>query len=157
MLWLPCEQVADGLTDVERAQLYISGGQAVQELAVLHNLPGLVRAAGRQAWTAIARGVADVAKQLDSEGQLAVAEVFSTLARERLLPPTDITDVLLPLVLAGVGDSTQAPVQAAWLACLAEVAGAVEPATLHSRMLPAIVQRGSGGSHSSSRHEEGDL
>ena len=133
----PCAQVAEGLTDVERAQLYIGGGQELQQLAVVANLPGLVRATGRGAWAAITR-----AHQL---AEVLAAESFSTLARERLLPAVDITDAVLPLVMAGVADGTHTAVQAAWLACLGEVAAAVGPSTLHNRVLPAVVQRGSGG------------
>ena len=143
----PCAQVAEGLTDVERAQLYIGGGQELQQLAVVANLPGLVRATGRGAWAAITRAnqLAEVVRQLDGEGQVLAAESFSTLARERLLPAVDITDAVLPLVMAGVADGTHTAVQAAWLACLGEVAAAVGPSTLHNRVLPAVVQRGSGG------------
>ncbi|KAL4444289.1 hypothetical protein ABPG75_012026 [Micractinium tetrahymenae] len=139
--------VAEGLSDVERAQLYLSSGQEVQELAVVCNLPGLVRAAGRGAWTAVSRSLAELARRLDEEGQLAAAAAFATLARERLLPAVDLTDAILPLALAGANDAGggHAAVQAAWLACLGEVCAAVEPITLHSRVLPAIATRCGGG------------
>lgn len=131
---------------MELAQLYIGSGRAVQQLAVISNLPGLVRAAGRSAWAAVARGVVDVAGALDSDGQVVVAEALAMLARERLLLPVDITEAILPLALAGVGEGSGAgpAAQAAWLVCLGEAAGAVEPGTLHSRVLPAVLARGPG-------------
>lgn len=139
----------DGLSDEERACLYMAGGQAVQQLAVLANLPGLVRAAGRTAFMPIARALADLARQLDSVGQAAAADSYAMLARERLLPPADLAEAVLPLALAGAcGEAgSAAAAQAAWLACLGEVAGAVGPTTLRSQVLPALQQR---AGHSSS-------
>lgn len=140
--------MAEGLSDAERAQLYMAGGQAVQQLAVLANLPGLVRAGGRAAFLPIARTLADLARQLDSEGQVAAAGAYATLARECLLQPADLADAVLPLALAGATGEAggDAAAQAAWLACLAEVAGAVEPGVLRARVLPAVQQRaGHGG------------
>lgn len=135
--------MAEGLSDLERAQLYLSGGEELQELAVVCNLPGLVRAAGRGAWTAVSRCLADVVHRLDEEGQLAAAAAFGTLARERLLPAADLADAILPLALAGANDagSMHTATQAAWLACLGEVCAAMEPATVHSRVLPVVAER----------------
>ncbi|PRW56821.1 ARM repeat-containing [Chlorella sorokiniana] len=152
--------VAEGLSDEERARLYMVGGQTVQQLAVLANMPGLVRAAGRTAFMPIARSLADLARQLDSEGQAAAAEAYATLARERLLPPTDLAEAVLPLALAGAcGEAGGgATAQAAWLACLGEVAGAVGPAALRSQVLPVLQQRaghGASGSDNSSGRKAG--
>lgn len=137
-------QVPEGISDTERAQLYMSGGQTIQQAAVLENLPGLLRAAGKGAFATISRSLADASKQLDGEGQLAAAESFATVARERLLPPQELADAILPLVLAGLSDGAHPAAQSAWLACLAEVAAALDPAMLHSRVLPAVAQRGGG-------------
>lgn len=132
---------------MERAQLYLSGGHEVQQLAVVCNLPGLVRAAGRCAWTAASHSLAEVAHRLDEEGQLAAAAAFGTLAHERLLPASDIADDILPLALAGANDpgSMHTAAHAAWLVCLGEVCAAVDPATLSSHVLPAAAARCSGG------------
>ncbi|EFN58149.1 hypothetical protein CHLNCDRAFT_141930 [Chlorella variabilis] len=140
--------VPEGLSDAERAQLYMSGGQAVQQAAVIDNLPGLLRSAGRGVFPAISRSLMEAARQLDSEGQMAAAESFATVARERLLPNVDLADAILPLVLAGVGDGGHPAAQAAWLACLADIAPALDPITLRNRVLPSVVARGSGGGRS---------
>ena len=144
----PCLKVSEGLSDEERARTYMAGGQTVQQLAVLANMPGLVRAAGRTAFMPMARGLAELARQLDSEGQAAAAEAYATLARERLLPPADMVEAVLPLALAGAcGDAGGgAASQAAWLACLGEVAAAVGPAALRTQILPALQQRAGHGS-----------
>ena len=144
----PVLQVPEGLSDAERAQLYVSGGQAVQQAAVIDNLPGLLRSAGRGVFPAISRSLMEAARQLDSEGQMAAAESFATVARERLLPNVDLADAILPLVLAGVGDGGHPAAQAAWLACLADIAPALDPITLRNRVLPSVVARGSGGGRS---------
>lgn len=136
---------------MERVQLYLASDQPVQQLAAVANLPGLVRAAGRGAWAAVSPGLAATVRQLDGEGQLLAAEALAKLAGERLLPAADVAESILPLALAGAlgeGGAAQAAVQAAWLACLGDAAGAVEPATLHSRVLPALAQCGAGGGRS---------
>ncbi len=137
--------------------MYMAGGQAVQQLVVLANMPGLVRAAGHTAFMPIARALADLARQLDSEGQAAAAEAYATLARERLLPPADLAEAVLPLVLAGAcGEAgSAAAAQAAWLACLGEVAAAVGPAALRSEVLPALQQRAGHGSNASNGSSSG--
>jgi serine/threonine-protein phosphatase 4 regulatory subunit 4 len=137
-------QVPDGISDADRAQRYLSSGEAVQQVAVIENLPGLLRAAGRGVFPAISRGLVEAARQLDGEGQLAAADSFATVARERLLGPAELADVVLPLVLAGVGDDGHPQAQASWLACLQELAAALDPATLHARVLPAVAARGGG-------------
>lgn len=136
----------EGLQDIERAQLYLSGGRAVQQLALVANLPGLVRSCGRAAWAALARALPELIRGLDSEGQVVAAEALATLAREHLLPPLDVAEGILPLALAGAGEGggAGASAQAAWLACLGDAAAAVDPATLHARVLPALVARGPG-------------
>lgn len=116
----------------------------MQRLAVIANLPGLLRAAGRGAFAAVSRGLADAARQLDAEGQLAAADAFGTVARERLLGPAELADALLPLVLAGVWGGGHPQAQASWLACLQDLAAALDPAKLHSRVLPVVAQHGSG-------------
>ena len=111
---------------------------------MVHNLPGLVRAGGRGAWEAVAAALPPLVRRLDADGQCAVAEAFGTLAREKLLSEADLCEAVLPLALAGAGDGSAAAsdaTQQAWLACLSEVAAALDPATLHSALVPAVAQR----------------
>eukprot|EP00887_Chlorella_sp_A99_P006144 scaffold22.g6144.t1 len=137
--------VPDGLTDLERAKLYLDGEQAVQLRALVDNLPGLARGAGRGAWRVVA-AVADRLPALDEEAQLAAAEAFASLARGRLLAPHELAE-LLPAVLGGAvpPGARASPLQQAWLACLRDLAPALEAHTLRAKLLPLVLARGPGG------------
>ena len=135
-------QVPDGLSDLERARLYVNGEQ-VQFRAAMDALPGLVRVAGRSAFRIIL-AVADKLPDLDEESQAAMAAAFSSLGHERLLPPQELAE-LLPAVLAGVCAQGQPGLQPLWLACLRDMAPSLDPHTLRGRLLPIILARGSGG------------
>lgn len=140
------------MDDAARAQLYLANGQLVQQLALVANLPGLVRAAPA-AWATLSAPLCALARQLDGERQAAAAASLGVLARERLLPAADLANGPLQLALAGaVGEcGSCAAAQAAWQACLADLAAAVEPGALHAQVLPAVMARGPGGSGRSPR------
>lgn len=149
-------QCPEGDTDLQRAQRYLDG-DPVQLQALVENLAGLVRSSGRAAWRIVA-AVAHRLPSMDKEGQAAAAAAFAALGREHLLPPPELAE-LLPVVLAGLsaasgtsghtmharqGAHSSPELQAAWLACLAELAPALEPRTLRAKLLPLVVGRGPG-------------
>ncbi|KAG2485883.1 hypothetical protein HYH03_015466 [Edaphochlamys debaryana] len=134
--------VDEHLSDVERTVLYLNGGQLVQQRHAIANLPAVLKGRGRPAFDAISQPLKAALNRLDSEAQVATAEAFATIARERLLSPVDLQVCILPTVTRNINREKSEEETDAWLNTLFELIPLLDKEVLKTEVLSLALSKG---------------
>lgn len=134
--------VDEHLSEVERTILYLNGGQLIQQRHAIVNLPAVVKGRGRPAFDAIAQPLKAALNRLDTEAQVATAEAFANIARERLLSPVDLQVCILPVVTRSINREKSDDETDAWLNTLFELAPLLDKEVLKSEVLSLALSKG---------------
>ncbi|GFR43586.1 hypothetical protein Agub_g4683 [Astrephomene gubernaculifera] len=134
--------VDEHLSDVERTVLYLNGGQLIQQRHAIANLPAVLKGRGRPAFDAISQPLKAALNRLDSEAQIATAEAFATIARERLLSPVDLQVCILPTVTRNINREKSEEETDAWLNTLFELIPLLDKEVLKTEVLSLALSKG---------------
>ncbi|EFJ50926.1 hypothetical protein VOLCADRAFT_88347 [Volvox carteri f. nagariensis] len=134
--------VDEHLSDVERTVLYLNGGHLIQQRHAIANLPAVLKGRGRPAFDAISQPLKAALNRLDSEAQIATAEAFATIARERLLSPVDLQVCILPTVTRNINREKSEEETDAWLNTLFELIPLMDKEVLKTEVLSLALSKG---------------
>ncbi|KAG2451341.1 hypothetical protein HYH02_003945 [Chlamydomonas schloesseri] len=134
--------VDEHLSDVERTVLYLNGGQLIQQRHAIANLPTVLKGRGRPAFDAISQPLKAALNRLDSDAQIATAEAFATIARERLLSPVDLQVCILPTVTRNINREKSEEETDAWLNTLFELIPLLDKEVLKTEVLSLALSKG---------------
>ncbi|GLC55027.1 hypothetical protein PLESTB_000932600 [Pleodorina starrii] len=97
---------------------------------------------GRPAFDAISQPLKAALNRLDSEAQIATAEAFATIARERLLSPLDLQVCILPTVTRNINREKSEEETDAWLNTLFELIPLLDKEVLKTEVLSLALSKG---------------
>mmetsp|Transcript_9565 Transcript_9565/g.20370 ORF Transcript_9565/g.20370 Transcript_9565/m.20370 type:complete len:882 (+) Transcript_9565:180-2825(+) len=134
--------VDERLSDVERAVLFLTGGQPIQQRHAIRNLPSTIRGRGRPAWDAIAQPLKAALNRMDADAQVEAAQALSEIAKERLMPNADLQACLLPLLCRNINKEKSEEETEGWLKALFELVPLLDKEVLRSEVLSLALSKG---------------
>ncbi|GBF98978.1 hypothetical protein Rsub_11564 [Raphidocelis subcapitata] len=137
--------VDEKMPELDRALLFLRQGYEVQQRKAIDSLAALVRARGRAAFDALRGPLEAALDALEDDAEVAAAEAWATVARERLMPPQDLAECLLPPALAALRDGPEGGAREvcdAWLAVLLELLPVLPREATLSEVVPLALAKG---------------
>ncbi|WIA29762.1 hypothetical protein OEZ86_012236 [Tetradesmus obliquus] len=131
--------VDEHLNEVERCNLFLTGGHAVQKRRAIESLPQLLKAKGRAAWEAVQANLLLSLQKLDLDAQESEAWLLLLLDMLPVLPHAHLLDAVLPLAL-GQGQVNE-PVASRVSCCrlLGAMAPHLAPADVSAKFAPQLL------------------
>ncbi|XP_078488840.1 serine/threonine-protein phosphatase 4 regulatory subunit 4-like [Ciona intestinalis] len=133
--------VDETLSDVDRAVYLLSSGQEVQFLSVIHNLPSLLKGWQNESIRRVLPKVKEMLHTAGLDVQLAATEVFTTVAKEELLPIAVYTQHFLRAIITNMNTKEPASSQA-WLDTLLSVIPFLPRETVRREVLGLAIAKG---------------
>lgn len=134
--------VDEHLSEVEKCVLFLNGGQPIQQKYAIVNLPNLLKGRGRPAFDSVINPLKNALSKLDPDAQITTAEAFATIAKERALTPSDLSQCILPLVLKNLTREKNEEETDAWLKALYELVPLLDKQVLRAEVLSLAMSKG---------------